>query len=85
MVFSQKLLIFYLFLYENICCGYSLEAPHRGASNEYPQHMFLGRNKKNIYQYCSYWENFIQCLIILPGGIQEHYDNVKMQKIVLSK
>ena len=20
-----------------------------GASNEYPQHMFLGRNKKNIY------------------------------------
>ena len=28
--------------------GYSLEAPHRGASNEYPQHMFLWRNKKNI-------------------------------------
>ena len=27
---------------------YSLEAPHRGASNEYPQHMFLLCNKKNI-------------------------------------
>ena len=27
---------------------YSLEAPHRGASNEYPQHMFSWRNKKNI-------------------------------------
>ena len=27
---------------------YSLEAPHRGASNEYPQHMFLLRNKKDI-------------------------------------
>ena len=26
----------------------SLEAPRRGASNEYPQHMFLSRNKKNI-------------------------------------
>ena len=26
----------------------SLEAPRRGASNEYPQHMFLRRNKKNI-------------------------------------
>ena len=26
----------------------SLEAPQRGASNEYPQHMFLWRNKKNI-------------------------------------
>ena len=27
---------------------YSLEAPCRGASNEYPQHMFSWRNKKNI-------------------------------------
>ena len=27
---------------------YSLEAPQRGASNEYPQHMFSLRNKKNI-------------------------------------
>ena len=26
---------------------YSLEAPQRGASNEYPQHMFSWRNKKN--------------------------------------
>ena len=25
-----------------------LEAPRRGASNEYPQHMFSWRNKKNI-------------------------------------
>ena len=30
----------FLFHHKNICCGYSLEAPHRGASNEYPQHMF---------------------------------------------
>ena len=27
---------------------YSLEAPRRGASNEYPQHIFSGRIKKNI-------------------------------------
>ena len=27
---------------------YSLEARHGGTSNEYPQHMFLWRNKKNI-------------------------------------
>ena len=27
---------------------YSLEAPRIGASNEYPQHMFLWTNKKNI-------------------------------------
>ena len=29
--------------------GYSLEAPRRGASNEYPQHMFLWRNKRTIF------------------------------------
>ena len=31
----------FLFLHENICCGYSLEAPRQGASNEYPQHVFV--------------------------------------------
>ena len=39
---------FFLFIHKNIRCGYSLEAPCRGASNEYPQHMFLWRKKKNI-------------------------------------
>ena len=47
--FNQKVSIFFLFLNENICCGYSLEAPQRGASNEYPQHIFSLRNKKIIY------------------------------------
>ena len=28
--------------------GYSLEGPHQGTSNEYSQHMFSMRNKKNI-------------------------------------
>ena len=33
-----------------IDCGYSLEPPRRGGSNEYPQSMFLSRNKKaNVY------------------------------------
>ena len=32
---------------QNIDCGYSLEPPRRGGSNEYPQSMFLIRNKKN--------------------------------------
>ena len=32
---------------QNIDCRYSLEPPHRGGSNEYPQSMFLSRNKKN--------------------------------------
>ena len=37
-----------LFLDKNICCGYSLEVPQWGTSNEYPQHMFSSRDKKNI-------------------------------------
>ena len=32
---------------QNIDCRYSLEPPRRGGSNEYPQSMFLNRNKKN--------------------------------------
>ena len=60
--FLRKMLISFLILNKNICCGYSLEAPwrgasnelysleapQRGASNEYLQHMYLSRNKKNI-------------------------------------
>ena len=37
---------------QNIDCGYSLEPPHRGGSNEYPQFMFLSRNKKNNVYPC---------------------------------
>ena len=37
---------------QNIDCGYSLELPHRGGSNEYPQPMFLSRNKKNNVYPC---------------------------------
>ena len=32
---------------QNIDCGYSLEPPRRGGSNEYPQSMLLSRNKEN--------------------------------------
>ena len=34
------LTLFFLFLLKNIDCGYSLDPPHRGSSNEYPQSMF---------------------------------------------
>ena len=40
--------IFHIFA-QNIDCGYSLEPPRRGGSNEYPQSMFLSRNKKKMY------------------------------------
>ena len=38
--------IFHIFA-PNIDCGYSLEPPRWGGSNEYPQSMLLSRNKKN--------------------------------------
>ena len=37
---------------QNIDCGYSLEPPRRGGSNEYPKSMFLSRNKKNNLYPC---------------------------------
>ena len=37
---------------QNIDCGNSLEPPCRGGSNEYPQSMFLNRNKKNNVYPC---------------------------------
>ena len=44
--------IIFLISAQNIDCGYSLEPPRRGSSNEYPQSMFLSRNKKyNVYPY----------------------------------
>ena len=37
---------------QNIDCEYSSEPPRRGGSNEYPQSMFLSKNKKNnVYPY----------------------------------
>ena len=34
---------------QNVDCGYSLEPPLRGGSNEYQQSMFLSKNKKIMY------------------------------------
>ena len=52
---------------QNIDCGYSLEPPRRGGSNEYPQSMFneytiyvLSRNKKN---------NVYPCVLLYKSGV----------------
>ena len=48
--FQIKTLILFYISAQNIDCGYSLEPPRRGGSNEYPQSMFLSRIKKdNVY------------------------------------
>ena len=38
--FNQNILIFRIFLHENIFCGYSLIAPCQCTSNEYSKRMF---------------------------------------------
>ena len=42
----------FLISVQNIDCRYSSEPPRRGGSNEYPQSMFLSRNKKNNVYPC---------------------------------
>ena len=43
--------IFHIYA-QNIDCGYSLEPPCRDGYNEYPQTMFMSRNKKNNVYPC---------------------------------
>ena len=47
--FHRKKNDIFLIFYQNIDCGYTLEPPRRGGSNEYPQSMFWSKNKKNRY------------------------------------
>ena len=46
-IFRLKFWYFFHISAQNIDYGYSLEPPGQGGSNEYPQPMFLSRNKKN--------------------------------------
>ena len=47
--FQWKKFDIFLIFAQNIDCGYTLEPPRRGGSNEYPQSMFWSKNKKNRY------------------------------------
>ena len=51
-IFSDKNSDIFHISAQNIDCGYSLEPPRWGGSNEYPQSMFLNRNKKNNLYPC---------------------------------
>ena len=46
--FQRKNVDIFLIFAQNIDCGYTLEPPRRGGSNEYPQFLFR-REKKNRY------------------------------------
>ena len=45
----KKMFDIFLIFAQNIDCGYTLEPPRRGGSNEYPRAMFWSKNKKNRY------------------------------------
>ena len=47
--FHKKSFDIFLIFAQNIDCGYTLETPRRGGSNEYSQSMFWSKNKKNMY------------------------------------
>ena len=47
--FQMKFFYIFLIFAQNIDCGYTLEPPQRGGSNEYPQSMFWSKNKKNMF------------------------------------
>ena len=36
-IIAQIRYFFPTYLHKNVCCGYLLEVPYKGASNEYPQ------------------------------------------------
>ena len=50
-IFHWKNFDIFVIFAHNIDCGYTLEPPCRGGSNEYPQSMFWIKNKKNT---CSF-------------------------------
>ena len=50
--FSDKRIWYFSYFCSNIDCGYSLEPPRRGGSNEYPQSILLSKNKKNKVYLC---------------------------------
>ena len=54
---SEKNDIFYIFA-QNIDCGYTLEPPHRGGSNEYPHSMLWSKTKENMCTHAYMYPSF---------------------------
>ena len=63
---TKKILIFFLFLHENVflflhenMLWYSFEAPHRDSSNEYPQHMLVLHMSTQNICFCGEIEKYL--------------------------
>ena len=68
-------MIFPPFFAQNIGYGYTLEPPHQGGSNVYPQSMFRTKNKKSYTpaypSYKSKVEGVFTARTCFPDGIHE--------------
>ena len=69
-------IIFFLFLHKNVCCGYSLEEPRRGASNEYHNICFRGEIR-NISAFFGGKKHLICCyggvFLLMTTGFGLHW------------
>ena len=63
----RKALILSYFSIKNICCGYSLEASHLGATNESPQHVFMKKSEKYLCGYPLLPEDMDTFFISIPN------------------
>ena len=63
---------------------YSLEVPRRGTSNEYPQHMFSSRNKKNIMWIPPLICSYVLCFFLTKVLIFLNYFSMKIYVVVAS-
>ena len=70
---------------QNIDCWYSLEPPRRGGSNEYPQSMFLSRNKKNNVYPCNPQFYYIKVGFKEVKTIQACFRDVKKYETLQNK
>ena len=69
--------IFLIFFNMKVCCVFSLESPHRGASNEYTQYTIFNKQKGNhpeLSQICSY--------AFLYQGTQERVRNSRGKRAI---
>ena len=63
----------FLFLHENICCGYSLEATQQGPSNEYPQYILTDLKTQHpfhvlvlqIFANMDQWDNIFKLFLTI--------------------
>ena len=84
--FLQNALALIIFTYfvtiaNCICCGYSFEAPRRGASNMYPQHIFvLLKKKKKIVP--AYLQVAQRSVVILCIRCTDSYFLMKINEMI---